>query len=540
MSPTALARLPIEDIVRKLDIPPQHVERCSSYGVKLKLSLLADPALKQRGKLILVTATCPTKAGEGKTVTSIGLGQGLERLGKKAIVTAREPSLGPVFGQKGGGAGGGMSRVEPAEKINLHFHGDFHAITSAHNLLAAVIDAHIFHGNELDLDPERVSWPRALDMNDRALRRITTGGTKSTGPERKTSFVITAASEVMAIMGLAKDRDDLRKRLNNIVVGFTRSGKVVRAGEFQITGSLMALLNDALMPNLVQTTQGTPATVHIGPFGNIAHGTSSIISQMMGMRLADYVVNECGFGSDLGAEKYFDLVMRTSGMTPSAAVLVTSVRSLRLQGNGVLEDGLPHLSKHARNLQGFGVPVVVGINRFPGDRGDELNVVDGHCKQLGVPMALVEAFSRGGAGAEDLARRVIEAAETNDPSNVKPLYTLESALTDKIGIIAEKIYGADAVEYSEVAREKLARFTELGYGKLPICMAKTQYSFSDNPELMGVPSGWTMKVTDANLSAGAGFVVVLCGAMMLMPGLGKIQRGFDIDVDADGNITGLA
>lgn len=540
MSPTALARLPIEDIVRKLDIPPQHVERCSSYGVKLKLSLLADPALTQRGKLILVTATCPTKAGEGKTVTSIGLGQGLERLGKKAIVTAREPSLGPVFGQKGGGAGGGMSRVEPAEKINLHFHGDFHAITSAHNLLAAVIDAHIFHGNELDLDPERVSWPRALDMNDRALRRITTGGTKSTGPERKTSFVITAASEVMAIMGLAKDRDDLRKRLNNIVVGFTRSGKVVRAGEFQITGSLMALLNDALMPNLVQTTQGTPATVHIGPFGNIAHGTSSIISQMMGMRLADYVVNECGFGSDLGAEKYFDLVMRTSGMTPSAAVLVTSVRSLRLQGNGVLEDGLPHLSKHARNLQGFGVPVVIGINRFPGDRGDELNVVDGYCKQLGVPMALVEAFSHGGAGAEDLARRVIEAAETNDPSNVKPLYTLESALTDKIGIIAEKIYGADAVEYSEVAREKLARFTELGYGKLPICMAKTQYSFSDNPELMGVPSGWTMKVTDANLSAGAGFVVVLCGAMMLMPGLGKIQRGFDIDVDADGNITGLA
>ncbi len=532
--------LPIEEIVRKLQVPEKHVERCSSYGVKLKLSLLTDPDLPRRGKLVLVTATCPTKAGEGKTVTSIGLGQGLERLGKKVVVTSREPSLGPVFGMKGGGAGGGLARVEPAEKINLHFHGDFHAVTSAHNLLSAVIDAHIFHGNELDLDPERISWPRTMDMNDRALRRITIGGTKSTGPERKTGFVITAASEIMAIMGLAKDRDDLRQRIDNIVVGFNRSGNLVRAAEFHATGSMMALLNEALMPNLVQTTEGTPATVHIGPFGNIAHGTSSIISQAMGLQLADYVVNECGFGSDLGAEKYFDLVMRTSGLTPSAVVLVTSVRSLKLQGNGELVPGLPHLAKHAKNLQGFGVSVVVGINHFPDDAEADLRIVEEYCSKIGVPMALVEAFSRGGAGAEDLAKLVIAAAGASDTSKVKPIYNLEAPLQEKIKTIATTIYGAADVAYSDLAQEKLKRFTELGYGALPICMAKTQYSFSDNPELMGVPTGWTMKVSDVNLSAGAGFMVVISGAMMLMPCLGKVQRGFDIDVDADGNITGLA
>jgi len=540
VSPKPPELLPIGEIVRKLDIPEKHVERGSSYGVKLKLSLLTDPTLPPRGKLILVTATCPTKAGEGKTVTSIGLGQGLERLGKKAIVTSREPSLGPVFGQKGGGAGGGMARVEPAENINLHFLGDFHAITAAHNLLAAVIDAHIFHGNELDLDLEKITWPRAMDMNDRALRRITIGGTKFTGPARQTGFIITAASEIMAIMGLAKDRADLRKRLDAIVVGLNRSGQPVRAGDFNVTGSMMALLNEAILPNLVQTTEGTPATVHIGPFGNIAHGTSSIISQAMGLRLADYVVNECGFGSDLGAEKYFDLVMRTSGLTPAAAVLVTSVRSLKVQGGGELTPGLPHLEKHVRNLQGFGVPVVVGINHFPDDAEADLRAVENYCSSLGVQMALVEAFTRGGAGAEDLARKVIDAAATSNPASVKPIYPLEAPLEEKVKTIAQKIYGAADVAYSEAAQEKLRRFTELGYGKLPICMAKTQYSLSDNPDLMGVPTGWTLKVSDLLLSAGAGFMVVVSGSIMLMPGLGKIQRGFDIDVDDDGNIVGLS
>lgn len=532
--------LPIEDILRKLNVPEKHVDRCSSYGVKLKLSLLTDPALEKRGKLILVTATCPTKAGEGKTVTSVGLTQGLEKLGKRAIVTSREPSLGPVFGQKGGGAGGGRARVEPAERINLHFHGDFHAITSAHNLLAAVIDAHIFHGNELHLDPDKITWPRAMDMNDRALRRIAVGGSKSTGPARATGFIITAASEIMAIMGLAKDRADLRRRLDAIVVGLNRSGQPVRAAEFQITGSLMALLNDAIMPNLVQTTEGSPAMVHIGPFGNIAHGTSSIISQAMGLKLADYVVNECGFGSDLGAEKYFDLVMRYSGLTPSVAVLVTTVRSLKVQGHESLLSGLPHLAKHVENLRGFGVPIVVGVNHFPDDTEVELNTLKEYCSQLNVPMAFVEAFTKGGAGATELAAKVIEAADSGCEKKVHAIYPLEATLVEKINTIAQNIYGAADVTFTEAAQDKLQRLTEFGFGSLPICMAKTQYSFSDDPEKLGVPTGWTLHVTDVLLSAGAGFVVVVSGSMMLMPGLGKIQRGFDIDVDAEGNITGLA
>ncbi len=532
--------LPIDDIIRKLAIPERHIDRCSSYGVKLKLSLLSDPAFQKRGKLIIVTATCPTKAGEGKTVTSVGLTQGLEKLGKRAIVTSREPSLGPVFGQKGGGAGGGRARVEPAEKINLHFHGDFHAITSAHNLLSAVIDAHIFHGNELDLDPEKVSWPRAIDMNDRSLRRITTGGTKSTGPERKTGFIITAASEIMAIMALAKDRADLRRRLDAIVVGLNRAGQPVRAAEFHVTGSLMALLTDAIMPNLVQTTEGTPATVHIGPFGNIAHGTSSILSQTMGLQLADYVVNECGFGSDLGAEKYFDLVMRYSGLTPSAAVLVTTVRSLKVQGLGCLPQGLPHLAKHVGILRGFGVPMVVGLNRFPDDTDAELQTVVEHCGKLGVPVAFVEAFTKGGAGATDLAAKVIEAADSGAEKNVHSIYSLDGTLDQKITTVAQQIYGAADVAFTDTAREKLDRLSSLGFGHLPICVAKTQYSLSDDPEKLGVPTGWTLRVNDILLSAGAGFVVVVSGAIMLMPGLGKMQRGFDIDVDADGNITGLA
>jgi formate--tetrahydrofolate ligase len=531
--------LPIDDVIRKLNIPERHIERCSSYGVKLKLSLLSDPAFQKRGKLIIVTATCPTKAGEGKTVTSVGLAQGLEKLGKRAIITSREPSLGPVFGQKGGGAGGGLARVEPAEEINLHFHGDFHAITSAHNLLSAVIDAHIFHGNELNLDPDKITWPRVMDMNDRALRRITVGGTKAARAEHKASFVITAASEIMAIMGLAKDRDDLRLRLDAIVVGLNRSGQPVRAAEFHATGSLMALLTDAIMPNLVQTTEGTPATVHIGPFANIAHGTSSIISQTMGLQLADYVVNECGFGSDLGAEKYFDLVMRYSGLTPSAAVLVTTVRSLKVQGQGSLSDGLPHLAKHIQILRGFGVPLVVGLNHFPDDTDDELKAVVEICSQLNVPIAFVEAFSKGGAGATDLAAKVIQAADSQAEKDVHSIYRLEDTLEQKITTVARQIYGAADVAFTDVAREKLDRLVSFGFGNLPICVAKNQYSLSDDAEKLGVPTGWTLGISDILLSAGAGFVVIVSGSIMLMPGLGKMQRGFNIDVDVDGNITGL-
>jgi formate--tetrahydrofolate ligase len=372
--------LPIEEIAKKLSLSPSHYESIGKYGAKLNLELLDDAAFPVRGKLILVTATTPTAHGEGKTVVAIGLAQALERIGRKSIVTSREPSLGPVFGLKGGAAGGGLSQVEPSQKINLHFHGDFHAITAAHNLLAALVDSHIFHGNELDLDPEQVTWPRALDVNDRALRRVTVAVSPKDkaardGADRETGFVITAASEIMAILGLASSRADLRRRLDSIVVGISRAGRPVTAADLGATGSMMALLNEALLPNLVQTTEGTPAFVHTGPFANIAHGTSSVLSQQMALRLADYVVNEAGFAADLGAEKYFDIVMRSSGIEPAVAVLVTTVQSLRGQGEGSLESGLPNLEHHVGTLRRYGVPVVVAINRFPSDTQGELEVI---------------------------------------------------------------------------------------------------------------------------------------------------------------------
>lgn len=531
--------LPTEEIVSKLALDQRHLVRCSEYGYKLKLSLLAESAIQRRGKLILVTATNPTKAGEGKTVVSIGLAQALEQLGKSAIVTLRQPSLGPVFGQKGGGTGGGCASVEPAARINLHFHGDFHAIAAAHNLLAAVIDAHIFHGNELDLEPDQITWPRTIDVNDRALRHIAIGGTKSSGPARNTGFIITAASEIMAILALAKDRDDLRQRLDAIVVGWNRAGEPVCAAAFRITGGLMALLNDAIEPNLVQTTEGTPALVHIGPFGNIAHGTSSVLSQTMGLRLADYVVNEVGFGSELGAEKYFDLVMRASGLVPSAVVLVTTIRSLKVQGGDSLAQGLPHLAKHARILRGFGVPSIVGINRFAGDTDQELRAIEQFCAQLGERCVVTEPFTQGGKGARELATEVMAAVQTNLESNARPIYSLDTTPEHKITTVAQQVYGAASVVFSDSAREKLQRFTRCGFGALPVCLAKTQYSLSDDPEKMGVPTGWTLRVTDVLLSAGAGFLVIVSGSMLLMPGLGRTFRGSDIDVDPDGNITGL-
>ena len=534
------ALLPIDEVAEKLALRPAQYESIGAYGAKIKLDLLDNPAFPVRGKLILVTATTPTTSGEGKTVVSIGLAQGLGRIGCKSIVTSREPSLGPVFGLKGGAAGGGLSQVEPSQKINLHFHGDFHAITAAHNLLAAMIDTHLFFGNALDLDPAEITWPRTMDMNDRALRRITVGvGSKGDGANRETGFVITAASEVMAILALASSAADLRHRLDSIVIGASRSGKAVTAADVGATGAMMALLNEAMLPNLVQTTEGTPALVHTGPFGNIAHGTSSILSQKMAIRLADYVVNEAGFAADLGAEKYFDIVMRSSGIRPAVAVVVATVQSLRAQGEGRLEAGFPNLEHHIRTLRGYGVPIVVAINRFPTDRQADLEMIAVECSLQGVACSIVEAFGKGGLGAVDLAEKVVAAIGAEPAPNVQPVYSLEDALETKILKIAIQVYGADGVILSETARAKLERFNEWGFGKLPVCIAKTQYSLTDNPKVMGAPKGWTLNVNDVSLSAGAGFVVCVAGNMMLMPGLPRSPRALAVDVDEDGNIIGV-
>jgi formate--tetrahydrofolate ligase len=423
--------LPILDVARKLEIPEKYLEQHGPYGAKVRLELLSDPSFHVRGKLILVTATSPTVSGEGKTVTSIGLTQGLTLIGKRVVITSREPSLGPVFGMKGGAAGGGLSQIEPSAKINLHFHGDFHAIASAHNLLSALIDAHLFHGNDLNLDPDRITWLRTMDMNDRALRRIAVSlDGKKEGAGRKTGFVITAASEIMAIVALAKDRNDFRRRLDAIVVGVTRDGSPVHAKDLQATGGMMALLSEAILPNLVQTTDGTPAFVHAGPFGNIAHGTSSVISQQMGLRLADYVVNEAGFAADLGGEKYFDIVMQQSGIKPSAAVLVTTVQSIRNQGEGDLERGLPNLGRHIDNLKSFGVPTIAAINRFPKDTDADLQRLKSYCAEHGIPSALSEAFTKGGPGAKELAESVVDLIAQNPVPVVRPAYDLGEPLTE--------------------------------------------------------------------------------------------------------------
>lgn len=537
--------LPIEEIAAKLNLPAALYEKRSPVSAKVGLELLEDKAFPVRGKLILVTATTPTVSGEGKTVTAIGLVQGLEKIGKLAILTSREPSLGPVFGMKGGAAGGGRSQVEPSEKINLHFHGDFHAITSAHNLLAALIDSHLFHGNDLDLDPDAVTWPRTLDMNDRALRNVVVSVTAADkkqrdGSNRASGFLITAASEIMAILSLADGREDLRARLARIVVGANRKGDPVTAGELGATGPMMALLSEALLPNLVQTTEGTPAFVHCGPFANIAHGTSSVISQKMGLRLADYAVNETGFASDLGFEKYMDLVMPSSGIKPAVAVLVTTVQSLRNQGEGELEKGAANLEKHIGIVRGFGLPVVVAINRFPNDSEAELATLKEFCEQRGAAFALSEAFARGGEGAAALATKVVEVIEANSAPELSTTYQPAQTAVEKITRVARTIYGADGVEFSEKAMKRLAQFWEWGFGGLPICIAKTQYSLSDDPKRMGAPKGWTLHVTDVQLSAGAGFLVVISGAMMLMPGLPKSSRAMAIDVDERGEITGMS
>jgi formate--tetrahydrofolate ligase len=532
--------LPIQNVARKLEIPEEYFEPVGRYSGKVRLELLVDSSFKRRGKVILVTATTPTASGEGKTVTAISLTQGLALIGKKVVITSREPSLGPVFGMKGGAAGGGLSQIEPSEKINLHFTGDFHAISSAHNLLAALIDAHLFHGNDLHLDPERIAWPRAMDMNDRALRRIAVSlDSKKDGGGRQTGFVITAASEIMAIVALARDRKDLRKRLDSIVVGVTRDGKPVTAKDLSATGGMMALLADAILPNLVQTTDGTPAFVHAGPFGNIAHGTSSVICQEMGLRLADYVVNEAGFAADLGAEKYFDIVMQQSGIAPSAAVLVTTVQSMKNQGEGDFERGLPNLGQHINILRSAGVPVIAAVNQFPNDTEADLKRLAAYCAERGVTSALSQGFAKGGAGAKELAEAVVTAIASNPSASVRSIYSFDEPLVEKVGKVAQKVYGANGASFNDKAKTKLEQFTEWGYGKLPVCIAKTQYSLTDDPKCLGAPKGWTLNVTDASLSAGAGFVVVISGNMMLMPGLPKVSRAVSIDVDDSGQITGV-
>jgi len=529
---------PIREIADQLDIAEDHLQYYGKFTAKLDLTLL-DGNRPLRGKLILVTAITPTSHGEGKTVVSIGLAQGFARTGRRAVVTLREPSLGPVFGLKGGATGGGRSQVIPSEMINLHFNGDFHAVTSAHNLLAAMLDSHLHHGNALGIDVDNIFWPRALDMNDRALRHIIVGlGGKANGVPRETGFVITAASEVMAVLALAASREDLRRRLSDIVVGLTLDRKPVRAGDLKATGAMMVLLNEAVMPNLVQTTEHTPAIIHAGPFANIAHGTSSVIAQKMGLQLADWVINETGFAADLGAEKYMDLVMPSSGLKPSAAVLIASVRALEEQGSGSLIAGFANLDKHLDNLAAFGLPVVVALNRFASDSDEDLAIIRAHCRERGVVGVEADVFARGGEGAVDLAEAVVNAASL--PACPKPLYEVELPLEEKIGAVARRIYGAAGVHFESGSRKKLQQYTALGFGRLPVCIAKTQSSLSDDPKLPGAPRGFTLTVTDVHLSAGAGFVVVIAGNMLRMPGLGKDPQAVHMDVNEAGEIVGLA
>jgi len=535
---------PISEIAERLGIPNEFLEPYGKYTAKVRLELL-ERFPRRRGKLVLITAITPTTSGEGKTVTTIGLTQGLVKRGHTAVAALREPSLGPVFGQKGGATGGGKASLAPRDKINLHFNGDFHAITSAHNLLATLIDTHLHFGNELGIDAKEVWWPRAMDMNDRALRQVATGlGGRTNGPPRDTGFVITPASEIMAILALAESRADLRRRLGEVVVGFTYGGQPVRAADLEAVGPMMVLLNEAILPNLVQTTEGAPALVHCGPFGNIAHGTCSVLAQRMGLHLADYVVNETGFAADLGAEKFFDLVMPMCGHVPSVAVVIVTLKALRAQGGsidgtGPVEQGFPNFERHLENLKRWGAPAVVALNRFPSDSESDLDAVRQFCATKGVEAAISEGYAKGGEGMTALADKVVVAAHAADAAAVRPLYDAEQPLEAKITAIATKVYGAGRVSIKPAARTRLQQFSALGYGSLPVCIAKTQYSFSDDPKLMGAPSGWTLSITEATLSAGAGFVVAIAGSMMLMPGLGKTPQAHKLDVDANGAIVGM-
>ena len=540
---------PIKEVAEKLGIAEEHLEYYGRYKAKLSESLIKETAGKKDGKLILVTAINPTPAGEGKTTTSVGLGDALAKIGKKTVIALREPSLGPVFGIKGGAAGGGYAQVIPMEDINLHFTGDMHAITAANNLLCAMLDNHIQQGNSLNIDVRRILIKRCLDMNDRELRNIVAGlGGKVNGVPREDGFIITVASEVMAILCLSADIDDLKERLGNILVAYNFEGKPIYARDVKANGAMAALLKDAIKPNLVQTLEGTPALMHGGPFANIAHGCNSVRATKLALKLADYCVTEAGFGSDLGAEKFFDIKCRKAGLKPSAVVLVATVRALKYNGGvpktelanenlTALEKGIVNLGVHIGNMQKFGVPVVVAINRFGNDTDKELAFVENYCKDLGADFALSEVFAKGGEGGIELAEKVAQAVEK--PSEFKTLYPDDMPIKEKIQTIATNIYGADGVIYTAQAQKALAEIEKLDTANLPVCVAKTQYSLSDNPALLGKPQNFNITVRDVRLSNGAGFVVVYTGDIMTMPGLPKVPAAEKIDVDSNGKITGL-
>ena len=541
---------PVTEIARTVGIDEKYIEQYGRYKAKIDLALLKDLADRPDGKLILVTAITPTPAGEGKTTTAIGLADALRRIGKNAAASLREPSLGPVFGIKGGAAGGGYAQVVPMEDINLHFTGDFHAIGAANNLLAAMLDNHIQQGNALGIDPRQITWKRAVDMNDRQLRNIVSGlGGRTDGVPREDGFDITVASEVMAVLCLATSIPDLKARLGRMIVGYTYDGRPVTAHDLKAEGAMAALLKDALKPNLAQTMEGTPAFIHCGPFANIAHGCSSVLATRMSLKLADYTVTEAGFAADLGAEKFFDIKCRLAGLRPSAVVIVASVRALKYHGGvskneldaenlPALERGLPNLLRHVSNIKDvFGLPCVVAINAFPGDTEAELRMIETRCRELEVNVVLSEVWAKGGAGGAALAEEVVRLCE--QPNDFRPAYELDMSIEQKLEAICRRVYHADGVRLSANAGKQSERLEALGFGGLPICMAKTQYSFSDDPALLGAPDGFTVNVRGLKVNAGAGFIVALTGNIMTMPGLPKVPAAEKIDVDENGVISGL-
>lgn len=542
---------PILDIAReKLGIAPENLEPYGHYKAKVSMSFIKSLKSRPNGKLILVSAITPTPAGEGKTTTTVGLTDALNQIGKKAMLCLREPSLGPCFGMKGGAAGGGHAQVVPMEDINLHFTGDLHAIGTANNLLAALIANHIYWGNPLDIDSRRVMWRRAIDMNDRSLRSIVSAlGGVANGFPREDGFDITVASEVMAIFCLANDLDDLKRRLSNIIVGYTRERKPVRAGDLKAQGPMAALLKDALSPNLVQTLEGTPAFIHGGPFANIAHGCNSVLATTTALKLADYVVTEAGFGADLGGEKFLDIKCRKSGLAPDCAVLVATIRALKMHGGvkkedlktenlKALEAGMANLARHVENMQKFGIPPVISINRFSADTDAEMALVEEHAKKLGVVALMADHWAEGGKGALDVAREVVKVADAGK-AKLKLLYPDDMPLLEKIHTIAREIYRAKDIAAEKAVRDQLAQFEQMGFGNLPVCIAKTQYSFSTNADLKGAPTDHVIPVREVRLSAGAEFVVAICGEIMTMPGLPRVPAANSIDLGADGRITGL-
>lgn len=539
----------IIDIAHEIGISEDELELYGKYKAKIEPDVWDRVKDNPDGKLILVTAVNPTPAGEGKTTTTVGLGQAMAKIGKRAIIALREPSLGPSFGVKGGAAGGGYSQVVPMEDINLHFTGDMHAVSTAHALLSAAIDNHLHQGNELGIDPRQIVWKRAVDMNDRALRDIVIGlGGKANGIPREDGFIITVASEIMAILCLASGLMDLKTRISRIIIGYNYSGEPVTAGDLKVHGAMTLILKDAIKPNLVQTTENTPCFIHGGPFANIAHGCNSITATKLALKLADYCITEAGFGADLGAEKFFDIKCRLGGLTPNAVVLTATVRTLKYNGGvktddlkipnmDALKNGICNLEKHIENIKKFGVPVVVSLNIFESDTEEEVLFIKDKCDSLGAKFVRSYVFANGGEGGIDLARKVVDMV--NEPSEFKPLYELNLSIKDKIESIVREIYGGDGATYSASAVQAIEKLEKMGFGNFPICMAKTQYSLSDNPNLLGVPTGFKVNVKDIKISAGAGFIVAITGDIMTMPGLPKVPAANNIDIDEDGMITGL-